>query len=391
MKGDGKIIDDIFETEQKKGVNYSLLERYNGNFDKAVSSAFGKDFPGLANDLRLNASKFATYKSYKLTENLHALKKKYADNKPEFERQAKLLISLQNSYALTEANTMIARARTAKQFENFKSQNERNPDLYPNLEWLTSTSVNQRELHQSFTGTVLPINDRFWQDNQPGNLYNCKCNWRLTDKNVTTTPDNVSPAPGLDGNPADTHELFTNKHPYFNPDKHVKELPDKMLDHIAKLMPPDEVVFAKNPDGFLEHILLSDSDKINRDMAKILVDNGYKDVKLLPQINATDTFLRERYFGKLYAKTHYAKNPDAIINGEIWEFKNIGSKYMSRQTKEAAAQADIIFVKSKEVLTTTDINRFLKDQWTLTDRLNIKEIVFYNDGKLYNFKRGQFM
>jgi hypothetical protein len=105
----------------------------------------------------------------------------------------------------------VARCRTAKQFDQFQAEKH----LYPNLEWLATRSADTRELHLSFVGTVLPIDDPFWQENQPGNLYNCKCDWQTTDKEVSVTPaKSVKPSPGLEGNPASTGQIFTDRHPY---------------------------------------------------------------------------------------------------------------------------------------------------------------------------------
>jgi len=77
----------------------------------------------------------------------------------------------------------------------------------------------------------LPIDDPFWQENQPGNLYNCKCDWQTTDKEVSVTPaKSVKPSPGLEGNPATTREIFTDKHPYFNKVKN----PEAVEKYVAK-------------------------------------------------------------------------------------------------------------------------------------------------------------
>jgi len=325
--------------------------------------------------------------------------------KDEYERQAKKLIGIYNGHQTTECSTMIARARTAKQFERFKEEAKD----FPNIEWIASRSANARDLHQSFSGIIRPIDDAFWNDNSPGNLYNCKCSWKTTDKQTTDAPtETARPHDGLDGNPANTGELFTDKHPYFNPDKDgsdlaVTELPKKndaglnWLDKKAMLEAPDEVAFEWNKDGFWEHILAKTEDEIseNREMAKILLNNGYKDVKLMPQINAKEPSLRERYFGKPYISTHSTKNGDSIVDGKIIEFKYLrGGESMHKEMKEAAKQADIIFIKSKDYLSKDDINDFLNKQWKSAspNRANIKEILLLNtDGEFYVFSRGQLL
>ena len=50
------------------------------------------------------------------------------------------------------------------------------------------------------TAKVLPADHPFWQENFPGNLWNCKCDWTHTDEPVTSFPQaNVKPHTGLEG------------------------------------------------------------------------------------------------------------------------------------------------------------------------------------------------
>lgn len=112
----------------------------------------------------------------------------------------------------TEYSTAIMRARQAAQWRKY----ERDADLFPNLKWLPSTSIEKREGHTPFYGLVKPIDDPFWKQHYPGNLWNCKCGITNTDDkpsgHIPAAP--YKPAPGLDANPA-TGQLFNvNTHPY---------------------------------------------------------------------------------------------------------------------------------------------------------------------------------
>ena len=88
--------------------------------------------------------------------------------------------------------------------------------LFPNLRWLPSRSATPREEHVRFYNRVWAKTDPFWQQNQPGNLWNCKCDWEETDDPCTaanpTTPIRHN---GLEGNPALTGQVFTDNHAYF--------------------------------------------------------------------------------------------------------------------------------------------------------------------------------
>lgn len=115
-------------------------------------------------------------------------------------------------YQKTERNTTIARARSAKQYNTFLQEK----DLYPNIKWIPSRSADPREAHRLFYGKVLPADHPFWQENFPGNLWNCKCDWTHTDEPVTSFPQaNVKPHSGLEGNPAITGEIFSEKTTWF--------------------------------------------------------------------------------------------------------------------------------------------------------------------------------
>ncbi|MGC8825215.1 MAG: phage minor head protein [Bacteroidales bacterium] len=116
------------------------------------------------------------------------------------------------SWLQTEYSTAILRARTAAKFRKF----ERDADLFPNLKWLPSTSIDKREGHIAFYGLVKPLDDPFWKLHYPGNIWNCKCGITNTDDKPTSyTPTTTyQPAPGLDVSPA-TGKLFnTDTHPY---------------------------------------------------------------------------------------------------------------------------------------------------------------------------------
>lgn len=196
-------------------VHPQLYEMYRENYHKAINSVLGNPkaneaYFDLAEKFKLNTARVAAYKSHYATS---VLKDVYQTDPTRFPQKCDVLLKTFNRWQATEYNTATARIRTAKQWSQFQSE----ADLYPNLEWLATRSSTPRELHASFVGLILPQNDKFWENNQPGNLYNCKCDWRATDKAVNKLPDleTVKPAPGLDGNPATTGEVFSDKHPYY--------------------------------------------------------------------------------------------------------------------------------------------------------------------------------
>lgn len=90
-----------------------------------------------------------------------------------------------------------------------------NVRLFPNIRWIPSRSANPREAHRKFWNRIWPKNDPFWNENTPGSLWNCKCDWEQTSKPVTDgNPSSRIAHKGLTGNPAKTGQIFTDSHPY---------------------------------------------------------------------------------------------------------------------------------------------------------------------------------
>jgi len=376
LAGDKDIIQQVVDGNSNQALD-TLQARYAGGFDKAVRASFGagREYPDLERNLRINASRFGTYKAHDLTERLKGLS----------EEEAGKVLSMYNSWQKTEYDTLVARSRSAKQFERFREE----ADLYPNIEWLLTRSATPREDHLAYVGIILPIDDPFWRENQPGSEYRCKCDWRNTDKPSTAHPTQlVSPAQGLEGNPAETGELVTEEHPYFkrNPDA------PRWLENKALLQVPDEVGFLnkETPHGtFREHLLCGKAQETtgNRVTAGLLLEKGYKDVKLMPQIYQSEQRLRERYFGEDYVKRFPKANPDFKIGNRLIESKSSSWRSLSVRIHEASRQADIILIRVNEPMTENYIKRFIKGQWEMADRANLREIILHINGDLLVFKR----
>lgn len=114
----------------------------------------------------------------------------------------------------TEYDTAVIRAQNAAEWKMF----EQEKDVYPNLEWIQSTSPDPGADHMIFWGTIRPVDDAFWNEHRPGDRWNCKCELRQTDKNATAVPESdgkSDAARGLETNPTKAEELFSQKHPYY--------------------------------------------------------------------------------------------------------------------------------------------------------------------------------
>lgn len=202
-----KVIDEIMGS--KTAINATLYSEYSGNLRKAVDRVFSEDNDsGLSDQLRANVSRFAAYKAYHATDQVREQVKQDG-----ILDEGKKVLHTFNRYQAAEYNTTVSRCRTAKQFEEFLESDHAR--LFPNLRWLPSRSASLREEHMAFYDRVWAKDDAFWNTNQPGNLWNCKCDWEETSDPCTDgNPAKPIRHNGLEGNPAKTGEVFTDNCSY---------------------------------------------------------------------------------------------------------------------------------------------------------------------------------
>ncbi|MDR3046117.1 MAG: phage head morphogenesis protein [Bacteroidales bacterium] len=151
----------------------------------------------------------------------------------QFSQDAMPIASHSNGVWLqTEYNTAVRRAHIAAQWQHY----EKNKDILPNVRWMPSTSITPGEDHRVFWGTVLPVNDDFWNRHKPGDRWNCKCDLESTGDATTGTPTKQLqkkdiPQPGLENNPGKDAKLFSNKAPMIaNAHPGAKKAVDDFLD-----------------------------------------------------------------------------------------------------------------------------------------------------------------
>ena len=204
QSGEDALITDI--TGGEYPISSDLYRRYSGILRRAVD-AVPMDDTDLQAQWHANVSRIAAYKAFHATQDIRSAVREDGD----IERgRAKL--HAYNRYQAAEYNTAVARARTGKQWLHFSEKD--NLRLFPCIKWLPSRSADPRELHQDFYFKVWPKDDTFWLHNQPGTLWNCKCDWEQTDEEPTDgNPTKTVAAPGLGGNPATTGEIFSTTPP----------------------------------------------------------------------------------------------------------------------------------------------------------------------------------
>ena len=222
----------------RKDIDPDLYGHTFETLDKGLRDTFGtpawgtpdRDFLEYASK---NVAIFSGFKTLQQQKELHNLLFDKDGNMKTFHQfakdSAKVLDKYNQNWLRTEYNTLVARARFASDWKKF----EKNKDLYPNLKWLPSSSIDKREGHKLFYNKVWPIDDPFWDTNYPGNLWNCKCGIKSTSEGAAPAKkhNHNKPSPGLNENPGKTGKMFTDGHPYIkNSTKQDKKVVKEMME-----------------------------------------------------------------------------------------------------------------------------------------------------------------
>ena len=310
----------------------------------------------------------------------------------------------------TEYNTAVIRAQNAAEWKMF----EKEKDVYPNLEWIESTSTHPGEDHRIFWGTIRPVNDPFWDEHRPGDRWNCKCELRQSDSDVTAVPmsDGKSdPARGLESNPGKDKELFSQKHPYYpsncmscpfagnklaalfmdlrgKKNCHACKKVNKELDAHISQEEPKKVILKefKNGGSLSEYNTVphDNSDyKILRTIGRIFAANG-SNVCLTPRIHFKSD-LYQKIYSKLIGTLYERKCPDLLIDGKFYEFEGFQrpwtKKKVSRMLSHGIKQSDRIIIDNTKGCSHRYIRKLIIARMN-ESKMPIAEAWVYEKGKL---------
>lgn len=374
------IIDEfVGNLHSSKYLNSTIAKAYKDNLLKAVSSVFSEDYPDLSKQLKENVIAFAHYKAYNLTQIIHGIKEYYPEK--DFETISKAALNTFNRYQAAEYNTAVTRCRTAKQWQQFTGDSLNN-EVFPNIKWLPSRSLHLREAHIPFYNRIWSKSDPFWNENQPGALWNCKCDWQQTYQPVTeSNPVGSVSAPGLKGNPAVTGKVFSDDAAYFNISNEEKTQVNKFISSYIEATSFSSVHTDNNK------IIKSDAVKPSSpDYKEVLASAEYlskikqEQVIILPNVH-TESIA----YAELYADApRQGKCPDLKIGKYFYEvegFKgNNPKRNFNDMIKHATNQSDRIIIKDCG-LTDGYMIRSIKGK--IKQGLDIKEVwILRNSGQL---------
>jgi hypothetical protein len=373
-------------------INNELFNIYNSNYHSAITAVFGDRKDELPQLFKINLSRLAAAKTFRATAEIdrsHATRDGEQRSWEKYKEAADKIVHTYNRNQVTEYNTFVARARTAEQFERFS----KNAHIFPNLRWIKTLSSTPRELHLSFVNLVLPKVHPFWTQNQPGNLYNCKCDIEETDDPISKQiPTSVQPATGLEGNPYVTNKIVSDEHPYF---KDIRNTHPHIMD-VGVLMQPDDIAYLRQSIDGMEYLVHFNAQEefrnVNKSHLPTLIQAGFKNIKFLPIVDRKEIQLRKRYFGKYFESPKCA---DVFADGNFVELKEpTGTgKKMRRNIiahiGDAAKKADVVVVKLKKSFQEHSLRFIAIGRFQAHPGL--KRIIFDDNGIIYNFLRSDLI
>lgn len=365
----------------------NLFSATYGVLGQAVDKAFGEVEWGQPNyefvqALRQNVAVFSAFKTHSQQNELAAL---LTDDKGKlksfrsFSKDSLPVIGKYNgAWLRTEYNTAVIRARFAARWKDF----EADADLYPNLMWMPSTSVEPRQSHKDYYGKVWPMGDPFWNSHYPGNEWNCKCGITNTDQ----PPSHFAPAkpapsmPGLDSNPATSAELIAPSHPLIkNAPKNARKAVDKFVHNELEL---DLHNIKKFKSGGVLEI------PVHFNQTKAEANKNIKAYTELAKHHG------EKYRLLSIKNTTGAKNPDALNlkTFKLSDAKNpvskIGKNVIQNSIKDASSQnVEEVYIYLTAEYPMLDIWQGLKASLQNGRARSIEDIIIrMHDGEVKRYK-----
>lgn len=365
------------------------------------------------NNLRHSAEVFSAFRVHKMQTDV-ASQMVDANGKlktfAQFRKDVEPYVSHRNrAWLRTEYDTAVIRAHQATDWQQFESEK----DVFPNLEWIPSTSPHPGADHQVFWGTVRPVNDSFWSEHRPGDRWNCKCELRQTEADATIPPmptDADNPQPGLENNPGRDGELFSQKHPYYpsgcmscpfagghlaalmhglahKQNCHQCEKVNKVI-RDTKDKPSYNLTVLKEfkNGGKLSEYNAVDHNKSDyrrlRAVGRWFAEQG-KNVILTPQVHFKDEKYSEIYAG--IPQEYWKKCPDIKIDDVFYEFEGFDKpwkkKKVGRMLSHGLEQSDRIIIDNTKGCSHRYIRKLVRTR-KMDYNVPVKEVWLYEKGEV---------
>lgn len=396
-------------TELDRGLFRETLRHINAAVSEGFVKAHFDPTSEFARQIRSNNEIWSAFKVHRMQQDIASKMLDRDGNLKPFSTFARDVQSITDhqykQWLRTEYDTAVLRAHLAAEYEQFEAEK----DVYPNIEWIPTTSHTPGEDHRPFWGVVRPVGDRFWSEHHPGDRWNCKCGWEQTDRtptSVPTLPDPIAkkstPHTGLDNNPAVDGQIFGDSHPYFPKSCAVCPLNKGLIKRKKKdcyacpyaaelLNTADDfkkVKEFKNGGVYLEHEQVDRQSGDYRMIKRIGVEFARMGMvaKATPKLHFKAPEYKAIY-GSLIGTKYERKCPDLLIDGKFYELESFNGKWtknkLKRMLSNGLLQSDRIIINNTKGGSDRIIRKLIKAREHKI--ANILEVWLYEKGKLRLF------
>lgn len=395
-----RIIKEVYKGKIGTGdIDTKLLKLVGSALENQVTAGFGKTFanvdfttPDAAMLSRISRDvwHFSAAKNYQqLRDMTLALKDEMGKLRKfeDFRDTVKLDDEKYRRWLKTEWNQAVGGSTMAARWAEYKQ----NADIMPFLKYDTVGDENVRSDHAALDGIIRKMVDAFWKKYFPPNGWCCRCSANQLStsyaKETDQVPDIKIPKM-FQTNLADDGLIFPKDHAYYDgvPVKALRQAVRTLPDNVAY----KDVYTANSGKGQVKMHLLHGIGEMNDNiiMSKILANKGCK-IKLLPVLGKDDDKIRKTIYKT--DKFISGKNPDALLNKSLFEFKKVSSanyKNIQRNIYKASKQAENIFISLSEELSLKDIERPVNGIFSQSK--SIKQVWIDNNGEIIKMQNPNY-
>jgi SPP1 gp7 family putative phage head morphogenesis protein len=379
--------------KRKNGLNYSpeLLKTTAGKIMQAVKEGYGNikaqwNSPDKAmiDNLTQNVYSFSAAKNYQELRDITNAMIGENGNLNEWSDFRSKVQEINGKYnrdwLQTEYDTAVSSAQSAARWADFQG----NADIMPMLQYQTVGDDKVRKEHRLLDGTRKPINHAFWKTYYPPNGWRCRCEAIQLPYSDTTEvePQGYPPVPEMfKTNLAKTGLIFPKGHAYY------EGVPKDILRRSLQYIPQENAWNIRKE--YEEHAMVQYESEANenREIAKMLYENGERNIRLMPRLEEYEQEVRKTIYGEKYAQTHATKCPDSFIGTESFEFKKCVNGQRKVRIRKAALQANNAVIQIIETMDKENIDTFVAQRWVDSKCVNLKRIVIITGGNVYKYQR----
>lgn len=366
-----------------------------GGFNQAYTSGSNK----LASHTIQEAVRYnlITFSGAKTAEQVEELRKAVfssdANTLIPYSEFVKIALKIDEKYNLNYLQAEYDAVRRAGTMALKWQRIQRDARVYPLLRYRTVGDSAVRPQHAALEGITRPVNDPFWSTAYPPNGWNCRCTveqlreGEITSDELTEQRTDEAKIPAeFRSNVGQSGTVFEKTHPYFQA---IKSAPKPKRLSLARAVHNQYIqdgylkeAFDEQTGGFVvrhpTHNLKSELAE-NLRLAKALAERGDQ-VVLMPISNRDGD-----------------KNPDALFNGQITDFKVSNGRFNSIQTaiRKANKQSKhaYIFVPDDKSVSVSTVFEYAKERLLFIAKsgpVNLEKVTVHQGEKVITRSINEF-